>query len=617
MITDYRNVTLRGGFWKSKEDLNRDVTINAVYDRFNDSGRIDAFKCEWKAGDPKQPHIFWDSDVAKWMEGAAYILKRERIEDLENKVEALIDEIEKNQGEDGYFNIYYTVVKPDDRFTNRDCHELYCAGHLMEAACAYYEATGRDRFLKIMEKYADYIAKVFMVEDSAKFVTPGHEEIELALYRMYKTTGEQRFMDLCAFFLNTRGTRNEKDSPIGGVQMYAQSHLPIREQFEAVGHSVRATYLYSGMTDLALETKDTTLAKACYALFDDIVDKKMYVTGGIGSTHIGEAFTIPYDLPNDRAYTETCASIGMIFFANRMFALDAMLNGVPSSKYADIAELELYNGALSGLSLDGECFFYENPLEIYLPDRGRIPPYFNSHDHLPITQRVRIFGCSCCPPNLNRLLSSLGNYFYGYDEEKNVVYINQFGDSEFVCGDVRVEQKTNYPNSGHIAITSNVPVYVRIPGWCRRFMATKKYEKINGYAKFEAGEIDVEFDMTQVMLTASVGVHKNIGRAAVRRGPVIYCAEAVDNDGDVHSLYLDRRTLNDGVAVLNDKYGVPTITFNGFRRVDSLDRDITPLYAVLDNIVGEDFKPAKISMIPYYAFANRGESNMLVFMNYR
>ncbi|MGN1347258.1 MAG: glycoside hydrolase family 127 protein [Eubacteriales bacterium] len=616
MLTDYRNVTLRGGFWKSKEDLNRDVTIHAVYDRFNESGRIDAFKCSWKEGDPKQPHIFWDSDVAKWMEGAAYILKRERIADLEEKVEALIDEIERNQGEDGYFNIYYTVVKPNDRFTNRDCHELYCAGHLMEAACAYYEATGRDRFLKLMEKYADYIAKVFMIEDSAKFVTPGHEEIELALYRMYRTTGEERFLKLCAFFLNNRGARNDKDTAIFANPKYAQNHLPIREQHEAFGHSVRATYLYSGMADLARETGDEALAKACYDLFDDITEKKMYVTGGIGSTHIGEAFTIPYDLPNDHAYTETCASIGMIFFANRMFQLDAARTGHPSSKYADIVELELYNGALSGLSLDGESFFYENPLEIRLADRKKITAT-NDQEHFPITQRVRMFGCSCCPPNLNRLLSSLGTYFYGYDEASGAVYINQFGDSEFACGGAHVSQKTGYPNDGHIAIVSDVPVYVRIPGWCRRFLATKKYEMVNGYAKFDAGEIDLEFDMTQVMLTSSVKVVKNLGRAAVRRGPVIYCAEAVDNDGDVHSLYLDRRTLNDGVAVLNDKYGVPTITFSGFRRIDPLDRDITPLYAPLDNVIGEEFRPAKISMIPYFAFANRGETDMLVFMNYR
>ena len=204
-ISDYRNVTLLSGFWKQKEDLNRDVTIDAVYNRFDETGRVAAFKCDWKEGDPKQPHFFWDSDIAKWMEGAAYILKSNDRPDLMEKVEWLIDQIEKNQGEDGYFNIFFTVVQPEKRFTTRDWHELYCAGHLMEAACAYYEATGRDRMLKLMEKYADYIRKVFVEDKSAGFTTPGHEEIELALYRMYKTTGQQKYLDLCEFFLENRG----------------------------------------------------------------------------------------------------------------------------------------------------------------------------------------------------------------------------------------------------------------------------------------------------------------------------------------------------------------------------------------------------------------------------
>ena len=202
-VSDYRNVTLLSGFWKKKEDLNRDVTINAVYNRFDETGRIKAFQCDWKEGDPQQPHFFWDSDVAKWLEGAAYILKTNDRPDLTEKAEWIIDQIEKNQGEDGYFNIFFTVVQPEKRFTNRDWHELYCAGHLMEAACAYYEATGRDRMLKLMEKYADYIHQVFMVDKSPNYTTPGHEEIELALYRMYKTTGKQKYLDTHSWSLRS------------------------------------------------------------------------------------------------------------------------------------------------------------------------------------------------------------------------------------------------------------------------------------------------------------------------------------------------------------------------------------------------------------------------------
>ncbi|MBQ3860924.1 MAG: glycoside hydrolase family 127 protein, partial [Clostridia bacterium] len=430
MLIDHRNVTISGGYWKKKMDLNRKVTMNAVYDRFHESGRIDAFRCDWKEGMPNRPHIFWDSDVAKWMEGAAYILETDKNPLLEEKVEQLIDWIEAGQHEDGYFNIYYTVVEPDKRWTDRNCHELYCAGHLMEAACAYYNATGRDRFLRCMEKYADYIAKVFMEEHSAAFKTPGHEEIELALYKMYKTTGRQKYFDLMRYFLETRGQPDNGEAQIFNAARYAQSHAPIRAQHEAFGHSVRAMYLYSGMADLANETGDAELLDACRDLFRDTVNRKMYVTGGIGSTSIGEAFTVPYDLPNSKAYTETCASVGLMFFANRMFRADP----VKSSAYADVVELEMYNGALSGLSLDGEKFFYENPLEICLRERNRITAT-NDREHFPITERVRIFGCSCCPPNLNRLLPALGDYFYGYDEEKGEVYINRFGDSEFAYGD--------------------------------------------------------------------------------------------------------------------------------------------------------------------------------------
>ena len=526
MLTDHRYVTLGEGYWKKKADLNRNVTMGAVYDRFDESGRIAAFKCDWKEGDPQRPHIFWDSDVAKWMEGAAYILEKESAPELEAKVEALVDEIEKNQHEDGYFNIYYTVVEPDKRWTNRDCHELYCAGHLMEAACAYYNATGRDRFLRCMEKYADYIAKVFMIDHSAAFNTPGHEEIELALYKMYKTTGERRFYDLMKYFLETRGQPDNKEAQIFAAAHYAQSHAPIREQHDAYGHSVRAMYLYSGMADYAAESGDEALLAACRDLFEDTTRRKMYVTGGIGSTNIGEAFTIPYDLPNAKAYTETCASIGLIFFANRMFRADP----VKDAKYADIVELELYNGALSGLSLDGEKFFYENPLEINLTERHRITAT-NDGEHWPITQRVRIFGCSCCPPNVNRLLPAVGDYFYGYDETEGAVYVNQFGTSVFEKDGVKVSQVTEYPMDGTVRIVSNVPVYVRVPGWCRSFTTDRPHVMAHGYAKFDAGEITLTFAMKPVLLSANPRVTNNLGRAALRYGPFIYCAEEIGGRG--------------------------------------------------------------------------------------
>lgn len=610
MLADQRYVRLTDGFWKKKQDLDRDVTIPAVYDRFLESGRIDAFKCDWKPGMPDQPHFFWDSDVAKWMEAAAYVLSREDVPALREKVETLIDRIEANQGADGYFNIYFTVVAPDKRFTDRNLHELYCAGHLMEAACAWFDATGDDRFLRIMEKYADYIAGVFMTDHSAAFTTPGHEEIELALFKMYRTTGKRKFFELARFFLENRGQPGNTEKQIFDEAFYAQSHAPIRDQHEAMGHSVRAMYLYSGMADLAAETGDPALLTACRDLFEDTTNRKMYVTGGIGSTNIGEAFTIPYDLPNSRAYTETCASIGLMFFADRMLRADP----ARPSKYADVVELEMYNGALSGLSLDGEKFFYENPLEIYLTERHRITAT-HDREHWPITQRVKMFGCSCCPPNLNRVLASIGAYFYTCDEEKRTVYVNQFGSSRFEKDGMTVTQTTDYPMSGQIVIEANVPTLVRVPGWCRAFTADAPYTMVNGYAAFAPGRFTVDFDMKPELIGTNVGVVRNIGQAAMRRGPVIYCAEAVDNPGrpgeacDLHTLTFDRRTAADAAVTYDDVFGLPVLTVDGLRRVNASDA----LYAPLE----ERFEPTKIRLIPYACFANRGECDMLVFLGYR
>lgn len=604
MQYSYKNVNIRGGFWKQVEDLNSKVTVNAVYDRFFETGRIDAFRFEWKDGDPKQPHFFWDSDVAKWMEGAAYVLSREDRPDLEEKIERLIDEIEKNQCADGYFNIYFTVVKPESRWSCRDWHELYCAGHLMEAACAYYEVTGRDRFLQLMEKYADYIAKVFVEDGSAAFVTPGHEEIELALYRMYKTTGKKKFFELCRFFLEKRGLAENCEADIGRSPYYAQNHLPIREQKEAFGHSVRAVYLYSGMADLALESGDQKLKEACIALFDNIVGKKMYITGGIGSTPVGEAFTEAYDLPNTGAYTETCASIGMMFFAQRMIALDPE----NAAKYADAIELEMYNGMLSGLSLDGDKFFYENPLEICLSERKRLQT-LNADERWPITQRPKVFGCSCCPPNIVRLLSSLGNYMYSYDEKSGEVYINQFADSVYEKDGAKVSVSTEYPYKKTLKISTNVPVRVRIPSWCHGFGGSGTYTKIeNGYACFGAGEFEIGFYMRPELIMSSVNVIRNLGKAALQYGPIIYCAEACDNGGEVHKLYFEPDKIAESEISYSEELGRNVIDCEGYRRIDAVSGKLYMPYS-------RTFEPTKIRMIPYHCFANRGECDMAVYLN--
>lgn len=589
---DFDKVELGEGFFKSKETLNREITIDAVYNRFYDTGRITAFECNWREGDENRPHFYWDSDVAKWIEGASYIIKRNPSAELEAKIEKIIDEIEKNQRHDGYFNIYFQNIEPTNRFKDRDKHELYCAGHLMEAAVAYADATGKTRFLDCMEKYADYIIKVFTVEKSAAFVTPGHEEIELALVKMYRYTGKKKYLDLAAFFINERGVHEEE------ITEYNQSYAPVRKQTEALGHSVRAVYLYCAMADLAYELKDEELDNACRTLYSDIVNKKMYITGGIGSTAVGEAFTKPYDLPNEQAYTETCAGIGLMFFAQRMMKVHN------DSTYADTIERVFYNGILSGLSTDGKAFFYENPLEITLMN------HFSSMygtKRYPITQRLECFGCSCCPPNINRLLPTLGGYIYGTDGD--TLYVNQFSGSTLDGGQVRCEMKTAYPTDGRVSINAEgvKKVAVRIPGWCNKFEINREYRIENGYAVIENdGEITVIFDMTPFAVSANTGVIEDAGKICIQSGPIVYCAEAVDNGENLHSVSV---APDFGYSVSFDEAsGLNRLEIDAFRSVSNDDR----LYSRVseENI---SLNPIKLKLIPYCSFANRGETDMMVW----
>ncbi len=590
----FENISLVSGFLHEKQKLNREVTLDAVYNRFYETGRFDAFKCNWKEGMDKQPHYYWDSDVAKWMEAVAYILKKEKNPELEAKVESLIDEIEKNQSEDGYFNVFFTVIEPEKRFFERTAHELYCAGHLFEAAVAYFEATGKDRFLKLMEKYADCIFRAFVEEKTAKFTTPGHEEIELALVRMYRTTKKRKYLDLAKFFIDNRGYAEAEK------EYYSQSHLPVREQKTAEGHAVRACYLYAAMADIAYETKDTELYEVCKTLFSDIVNKKMYITGGIGSTRSGEAFTVAYDLRNDKAYAETCAAISLMFFAHRMmrFENDAM--------YADIIERVLYNGMISGLSLDGTAFFYENPLEIDLKNYTRFKAM--EGEKYAITVRKKVFDCSCCPPNLNRVLATLGNYIYGYEGE--TVFVNQFVGSTAKLGEMTITQKADFPRNGEIRIVAeNVKkLCVRIPGWCEKYEINREYVVENGYAVIEnpQGEVCVKFVIEPFLVQSNSEVSENSGKVAVCCGPFVCAAEAIDNIENLHSIFVDKNfKANAGYDEAMSGYVLDVKAFQ--RKTD----------AKLYSRYSENFEDFTLKLIPYASFANRGESNMCVWLNVR
>ncbi|NMP36890.1 MAG: glycoside hydrolase family 127 protein [Clostridiales bacterium] len=610
----YFHTKLTDGFWAQKQALNRDTTVFAVRDRFEETGRFEAFKCLWDESKEDEgcirPHIFWDSDIAKWIESVAYIIQAQGNDELESKVDEVVELIEKNRGDDGYFNIYFTVCEPDNRWCVRDAHELYCAGHLMEAAVAYYEATGKKKFLDIMCDYADYIEKVFKTDDSAEFSTPGHEEIELALVRLYHATGEKRYLELSKFFIDKRGT-SEKDAAIFSPE-YNQSHLPVRLQKTAEGHCVRACYLYSAMADLAKEYNDKELFDACCAIFDNMTQRRMYVTGGLGSTREGERFTVDYDLPNATAYAETCAAISLAMFAGRMLQISQ------NSKYADIAELVMYNGFLSGMSLDGKSFFYENPLEIDLQER-EFKKAQGKKEKYPITQRVEVFNCSCCPPNVTRFIASIGDYLYSKND--STLWVHQYMSADtsvnFAGKETVIKQRTSYPDSGKINLAiSNPPkqLALRIPGWCDSFSVMldgeeAEYTQDKGYiyikCKGDAVAVTLNLFMEASLIAANPKVRADCLKSAVRLGPVIYCAEGVDNGENLSALklhvplkYSECRDAQLGCKVLDvEGYSFDSEHFDG-----------------LYNRYGTAVCPKTIRLIPYYAFANRGETDMRVWL---
>ena len=413
----FSNTKINGGFWDFYQKLIRKKTVWAVKDRFAETGRFDAFRCDWREGMPNKPHVFWDSDVMKWIEGVAYLIEQSPMPELEAFIDEIIDSIAKKQREDGYFNSYFLTVEPSAIFTRRDAHELYCLGHAIEAAIAYHRATGKDNLLNCVLKNVAFVYRVFLQEQSASFVTPGHQEIELALLKLYDYRGDEKILDLAKFFIDQRGCHPDKDTGKERAtgRDYAQDAVPLRTASVAVGHSVRASYLYTAMAMLAKADQDPQLLQACKRIYEDITTKKLSITGGIGATHLDEAFSYPYDIPNQSGYNETCAAIALAMFAGSLQEIEA------DSKYGDLIERIYFNGFLSGVSLNGEKFFYANPLELDQKKLTRIG------EHHPRATRVNVFSCSCCPPNVVRMLGCIPRYAYTIDG--NRIYCNQFMDS--------------------------------------------------------------------------------------------------------------------------------------------------------------------------------------------
>ncbi len=597
-LISYENSKITSGFWEKKQRLVRDVSLKAVYDRFSETGRFRAFDFSWKEGEPDRPHIFWDSDVAKWLESAAYVLNGEKNPEIEAVCDSIIEKIAAHQEKNGYFNIYFTVVEPEARFTRRTDHELYCAGHLIEAAVEYYKVTGKKLFLDCMCKYADYIEKIFKIKGNKYFSTPGHEEIELALVKLHDITGEMRYLELAKFFIDKRGC--EEEANYGWAQAsYNQSHLPCREQKTAEGHSVRAVYLYSGMADIAYKYGDEALKQACRDLFENIINKRMYITGGIGSTRVGEAFTIDYDLPPATAYTESCASIGLALFARRMQLL------YTDSVYAEIIEKIIYNGFLSSISLDGKSFFYENPLEI-LPELHKV----RGEIHYPSSRRSEVFDCSCCPPNITRFMASVADFLYTADDENNTVYLHQFmnSDTKFILCDkeVKISQKTSYPENGIVKINYSGPeavLAVRIPSWSNRYEAFKNPDGYAYFNVFDGFEFEFDFAPQVRFIEADPRVTGCENRCAVSYGPVIYCMEGIDNISPLRDIRLDSDIPCE--FEYNNSLDVQTLCFTAYRRKFETNK----LYS-LNKLPLETIKAR---MIPYYSFANRDYSEMVVW----
>lgn len=639
-----KDIKIKDNFWSQYIKLAREVVIPyqwaAINDRIPDAEPSHAIKnFRIAAGldtGEFQGMVFQDSDVSKWLEAVGFSLQTKADPELEKNADEVIDILERAQRPDGYLNTYFILKEPENRWTNlAECHELYCAGHFFEAAVAYYNATKKRKVLDIACRFADYIDTVFGPEEGKIHGYDGHEEVELALFKLYKVTGNKKYLNLSKYFLDQRGAepdffdlqwekRGKKDFWQGGVKRdwgktYFQTHLPIRQQSSAEGHAVRLVYMCMAMADVAAETGDMELFRACKRLWDSIVSKRMYITGGIGSTSIGESFTFDYDLPNDTVYAETCASIGLAFFAHRMSMIE------PKGEYADVMERALYNTIIGGMSQDGKSFFYVNPLEVK-PEACEKNPV---KKHVKPT-RQKWFTCACCPPNVTRTLTSLGQYIYTIN--RNTVYTNLYigGEAVFNVGDneVKLLQRTDYPWDEKISIKiqskeeTEFTMALRVPGWCPEARVKVNDEIINaeeiilnGYIMLnrvwkDSDEIQLILKMPVLRMKANPFVRADIGKVAIQRGPLVYCLEEEDNGSSLHEIYLPREAELKVDFERETLGGVKVIKASALRVLN--DEWDTKLYSAE---IEEKYSPADIKFIPYYAWANRSIGEMSVWIN--
>jgi len=610
----FSQVQITDNFWKPKTEKIAEVTIPICIEQTEiKTPRIRNFeKVARKQGEKHEGIYFDDTDAYKAIEAMAYSLKNHPDEKTARKADEWIDKIVAAQQPDGYLNTYYTLNAPDKRWTDMEKHEDYCAGHLIEAAVAYYNTTGKRKLLEAAIRFADHIDSVFRKQN--KHWVSGHQEIELALVKLYRTTGNRKYLDLAEWFIEQRGhgygkgviwDRNDID--------YCQDGVPVKDQRNITGHAVRAMYLYTGAADVAAAKNDVGYMNAMKNVWEDVVYRNMYITGGIGASGKNEGFTADYDLPNKNAYCETCASMGMVIWNQRM----NLLTG--EAKYIDILERSLYNAALDGLSLSGDKFFYDNPLA---SDGGY--------------GRSEWFGCACCPANIARLMASIGDYIYA--RSPDAIRVNLFVGSRTVLpiqkSKVSIAQSTNYPWDGNVQMTVSpdkkvkFQLYVRIPGWVKqpvpgnayRYQDTSSsafeltvngkpadYGMKDGFAVItrewkKNDRVVLALPMPVRRVISCDSIRENINRVSLQRGPLVYCFEHPDNNGKVMNIVVpdaadfevrENATLLGGVVTLEAKAPVVNISKDG---------------------VNVSTETQKIKAIPYFCWANRGNGEMQVWM---
>lgn len=636
-----KNIHIKDSFWDKYVKLVKEVIIPYQWDILNDrlegvetSHCIENFRIA--AGESEGEFhgaVFQDTDVAKWLEAVGFVLSHERDEKLEALADETIDLIGRAQHPDGYLNTYFTIKEPGLRWSNlMEGHELYTAGHMIEAAVAYYESTGKRKFLDIVSKFADLICRTFGPDENQIHGYPGHQEIELALVKLYRVTGEKRYLDTAKYFIDIRGVgenyflKEEKTEKYKRIfpeftnydPKYSQSDRPVREQKTAEGHAVRANYMYTAMADIACECEDQELLEVCERLWDNMTQKRMYITGSVGSSGLLERFTTDYDLPNDCNYSETCASIGMAMFGKRMADIKK------DASYMDVVEKALYNTLLSGIAMDGKSFFYVNPLEVW-PDNCLDR---TSKEHVkPVRQTW--FGVACCPPNITRTLASLGQYLYF--QEGNEIYTNLFisnhTDVELNGNLFRLELEGNFPWENEITFrihgqeATEAVFAFRVPSYSKNYRMTRNGNPVEftveqGYAKisgiFWEDEIQIAFDAPAVFVHANPKVRADGAKTAIVKGPLVYCVEEQDNGKNLASILVDTKQKPEEFYEEQLLGGCSVIKLAG-KKISEHGWDEKTLYQETETVLDD----VELTAIPYCYWGNRKTGEMLVWLKER